>query len=330
MPEGRDQHAPHAVREPADDRAGLAVPRGPAAGGGRLAAVEPHLRRQPQLQHGAAQRRHALHRRRQAGAGPDRDHRAQPRARSRRPCTSTCRAASTCCCRSWRRTRRCARNFFRDLDMLFYAARRAAAEPLGPPARRWPATRSAATWPCSRPGARPRPRRSPPRCTSRWSAPASSACRSPGCELKLVPAGGKLEVRVRGPQRHAGLLQARRPDRARRSTRKASTASATRCKLADPADPAQGHRLRRPRGRGLQAHHRHLGARRRAAREADRRRRPAHPGRRHHRPRPRRDRRAGVPEPGRQRTCDLEATKLAADPEDASRQSRQLDPHQPA
>ena len=44
----------------------------PAAGAGRLAAVEPHLRRQPQLQHGAAQRRHALHRRRQAGAGADR------------------------------------------------------------------------------------------------------------------------------------------------------------------------------------------------------------------------------------------------------------------
>ena len=34
----------------------------------RLAALEPHLRRQRLLQHDAAQRRHALHRRRQAGA----------------------------------------------------------------------------------------------------------------------------------------------------------------------------------------------------------------------------------------------------------------------
>ena len=102
--------------------AGLAVPRGHAAGGGRLAAVEPHLRRQPQLQHGAAQRRHALHRRRQAGARAWSRPRRATCARSRRRCTSTCRAASTCCCRSSRRTRRCARNFFRDLDMLFYAA----------------------------------------------------------------------------------------------------------------------------------------------------------------------------------------------------------------
>ena len=68
MPKGVINTHAHAVREPADDGAGLAVRRGAAAGGGRLAAVEPHLRRQPQLQHGAAQRRHALHRRRQAGA----------------------------------------------------------------------------------------------------------------------------------------------------------------------------------------------------------------------------------------------------------------------
>ena len=47
-PQGGDQHPPHAVRQPADDRAGLALPRAREAGAGRLAAVEPHLRRQPQ------------------------------------------------------------------------------------------------------------------------------------------------------------------------------------------------------------------------------------------------------------------------------------------
>src|ERR1051325_4192506 len=36
---------------------------------------------------------------------------------------------------------------------------------------------AAATSPCSRPGARPRPPRSRPRCTSRWTGLASSACR---------------------------------------------------------------------------------------------------------------------------------------------------------
>ena len=62
----------------------------------------------------------------------------------------------------------------------------------------------------------------------------------PGSELKLVPIEGKLEARVRGPQHHARLLAAARTDRARRSTRRASTGSATRFKFADPADPGQG------------------------------------------------------------------------------------------
>jgi len=42
-------------------------------GAPRLAAMEPHLRRQSQFQSGAAQRWHVVHRRRQAGAGPVRD-----------------------------------------------------------------------------------------------------------------------------------------------------------------------------------------------------------------------------------------------------------------
>ena len=47
-PKGVDQHPAHALLEPADGRAGVAVPRGPAAGPGRLAALEPHVRRQLQ------------------------------------------------------------------------------------------------------------------------------------------------------------------------------------------------------------------------------------------------------------------------------------------
>ncbi len=63
------------------------------------------------------------------------------------------------------------RSFFRELQVVFYAA---AALPQnlwdrleqpGAGARRGQRSR------CSRPGARPRPRRSPPRCISRWSAP---------------------------------------------------------------------------------------------------------------------------------------------------------------
>ena len=43
-------------------------------------------------------------------------------ARCRRPSTSTCRAASRCCSRSWSGTPALRETFFRDLDALFYAA----------------------------------------------------------------------------------------------------------------------------------------------------------------------------------------------------------------
>jgi hypothetical protein len=68
----RHQHPAHADLEPAGQGTDLAVSRNRARGSGnsRLAALEPHLRRQSQFQSGAAQRRHAVYRRRQAGAGP--------------------------------------------------------------------------------------------------------------------------------------------------------------------------------------------------------------------------------------------------------------------
>jgi feruloyl-CoA synthase len=69
--QGGDQHPPHVVRQPAADAPVDARAGRRAAGAGRLAALEPHLRRQPQRGHRAGQRRHALHRRRQAHAGAD-------------------------------------------------------------------------------------------------------------------------------------------------------------------------------------------------------------------------------------------------------------------
>ena len=76
--QGGDQHPPHVVRQPAADAPVDAGAGRGAAGAGGLAALEPHLRRQPQLRHDALQRRHALHRRRQAGAGADGRDAAQP------------------------------------------------------------------------------------------------------------------------------------------------------------------------------------------------------------------------------------------------------------
>ncbi len=76
--QGRAQHARDAVRQPAEPRADLAVHGRHAAGARRLAAVEPHVRRQPQLQPDPQARRDDVHRRRPPGAAADADHGAQP------------------------------------------------------------------------------------------------------------------------------------------------------------------------------------------------------------------------------------------------------------
>ena len=120
--QGRHQHAADAVRQPGADPHGDAVARRRAAGAVRLAAVEPHLRRQPQLRHRAVQRRHALHRRRAAGAGRRWRRPSRTCATSRRPRTSTCRGASSCCCRRSRPTTSFRRHFFSRLGLLFFAA----------------------------------------------------------------------------------------------------------------------------------------------------------------------------------------------------------------
>jgi acyl-CoA synthetase (AMP-forming)/AMP-acid ligase II len=49
--ERRDEHAQDALRQPADDRAGVRIPAGRKAGVGGLAALASHIRRQPQFRH---------------------------------------------------------------------------------------------------------------------------------------------------------------------------------------------------------------------------------------------------------------------------------------
>ena len=63
------QYAPHAVLQPGDAPLRAPLPGGGAAGPVRLAALEPHRRRQPQLRPRALERRHALHRRGTPAAG---------------------------------------------------------------------------------------------------------------------------------------------------------------------------------------------------------------------------------------------------------------------
>ena len=76
--QGRAEHAPDAVGEPADDPPGVAVPRRGAPGDRGLAAVVAHVRRQPQREHDARQRRHHLRRRRRR-ARPVRPDGREPR-----------------------------------------------------------------------------------------------------------------------------------------------------------------------------------------------------------------------------------------------------------
>ena len=79
--QGRHQHPAADVFVADPDRPGLAVPARRAAGDLRLAALEPHLCGELQLQHHPALRRHLLARRGQAGAG----------AGSTRPCATCAR-----------------------------------------------------------------------------------------------------------------------------------------------------------------------------------------------------------------------------------------------
>ena len=79
----------------------------------------------------------------------------------------------------------------------------------------------------------------------------------PGVELKMVPAGSKYELRLRGVNVTPGYFG--RPD----LTEAAFDEEGFYCigdagVFVDPERSGAGHHLRRPRGGGFQAHHRHL------------------------------------------------------------------------
>ena len=104
-----------------------------------------------------------------------------------------------------------------------------------------------------------------------------------GCELKLVPAAGKLEVRVRGPHVTPGYYG--RPDLTQAAfDEEGFYRIGDAVKLADPDDPSAGVVFD---GRVAEDFKLSTGTwvqRRRGARAADRRGRPADPGRGDHRP----------------------------------------------
>ena len=87
----------------------------------------------------------------------------------------------------------------------------------------------------------------------------------PGTELKLVPSGDKLEVRVRGPNVTPGYWKA--PElTAKAFDDEGFYLIGDAVTFADPERPGARAVFRRPRRRGFQAQFRHLGQRRHAAR----------------------------------------------------------------
>jgi feruloyl-CoA synthase len=130
------------------------------------------------------------------------------------------------------------RNFFRDLDVLFYAA-------ASLPQNLWDRLKKLAA----------QERKSELAMLSAWgsteTSPLATSVHFPmerpgviglpvaGCELKLVPCAGKLEVRVRGPHVMPGYH--RRPDLTKAAfDEEGFYRIGDAVKLADPSDPAKG------------------------------------------------------------------------------------------
>jgi feruloyl-CoA synthase len=125
------------------------------------------------------------------------------------------------------------RNFFRDLEVLFYAA-------AALPQNLWdrlkklkPDLAMLSAWGSTE---------TSPLATSvhfKMERPGVIGLPVPGCELKLVPAAGKLEVRVRGENVTPGYYQ--RPDLTKAAfDEEGFYRIGDAVKLADPADPAKG------------------------------------------------------------------------------------------
>ena len=153
-------------------------------------------------------------------------------------------------------------------------------------------------WRWSRPGARPRPRRWRPLVHYPIERAGNIGLPAPGCEIKLVPDGDKLEMRVRGPNITPGYWK--RPDlTAAAFDDEGFYRPGDAARLDDPGDPSRGivfdgrigENFKLSSGTWVS-----VGALRvaliAACAAGDR-------GRRGHRPRPRRDRASGLPEPRR-------------------------------
>ena len=130
------------------------------------------------------------------------------------------------------------RNFFKDLDVLFYAA-------AALPQNLWDRLQALAK----------KENKAKVLMLSAWgsteTSPLATSVHFPmeragviglpvaGCELKLVPAAGKLEVRVRGPHVTPGYYK--RPDLTRAAfDEEGFYRIGDAVKLADPADPSRG------------------------------------------------------------------------------------------
>ena len=206
--------------------AGFCLRRRRAAGGGRLAAVEPHLRQQPQLQHGAGQRRLALYRRRQSDAAGRAEDRAQP-ARDRADHlfqrAQRLRGAGA----AFPRRRDAAREFLQPAEGAVLCRRRPEPDHLGRPHP-----------------ARDRDHRRAHHLSllARLDRDLAAGARlhlgfRPGRQYRPAGAGRRTQAGAERRQaggaparaaHHARLLAAGRSSRARPSTRTASTRSATR------------------------------------------------------------------------------------------------------
>ena len=280
--EGRHQHAPHDLQQPADDPADAALSRRRAAGARRLAALASHLRRQPQRGHRGLQRRVALSRRRASRCRRLRRERAQPAgggADGLPERAERLRRAGAAHSAATRRLRRSSS-----------AACRSSSTP--PPASRSTSPTScsgsrsrpaASGWSSSPASARPRRRRWPSAGRGRASSRLPSACRcreSRPSWFRSAPGQGragvaarprratrerKLEIRVRGPNVTPGYW------RQDALTREAFDEEGFYCmgdaaRLVDPQDLVEGARVRRTHQGRFQAVDRHLGQRRPAAR----------------------------------------------------------------
>ena len=121
LPKGVIDHPSHAVRQPAADGPGVALPARRAARAGRLDAVEPHLRRQPQLRPGP-QCTAARCTSTRASRFPASSRRPSPTcARSRRRSTSTCPRGYAALLPFLETDDELAAKFFARLRLIFYA-----------------------------------------------------------------------------------------------------------------------------------------------------------------------------------------------------------------